>query len=183
MAKRRYMRKPISQFKDMVNRRVFLKCASAAVIAASNGLGLSWSRAAEASTNKPSGAGAISKRETYATQAKGLRILPGQWRPHYPWEHIVWISPSWPSQDYLWLDFPEAIFTDRGLIFLSHINPDVPAMYADWPRVEWRKVQGGIQPSRHSDEIKRSDSLLLGGRRTRSGKILQKISADPKRKA
>lgn len=78
-------------------------------------------------------------KETYENQAKGLRILPGAWRPHYPWEHIVWISPSWPSQDYLWLDFPEAIFTDRGLIYLSHVNPAAPAVYTDWPRVEWKR--------------------------------------------
>lgn len=80
-------------------------------------------------------------KETYETQAKGMRILPGVWRPHYPWEHIVWVSPSWPSQDYIWLDFPEAVFTDRGLLFLSHINPAAPAVYADWPRIPW-KVEG-----------------------------------------
>jgi hypothetical protein len=81
---------------------------------------------------------AVAPKETYENQAKGLRILPGAWRPHYPWEHIVWISPSWPSQDYIWLDFPEAVFTDRGLLFLSHINPAAPAVYPDWPVVKWK---------------------------------------------
>jgi len=82
--------------------------------------------------------------ESYETQAKGMRILPGQWRPHYPFEQIAWISPSWPSQDYLWLDFPEAIFTNQGLIFLSHINPRVPSLYTDLPAVVWRREPDGI---------------------------------------
>jgi hypothetical protein len=149
------------RIKDIVNRRVFLKSAGAAVLAACNGLGPSLGRAAEAST---SGAGATPKRETYATQAKGLRILPGQWRPHYPWEHIVWIIPSWPSQDYLWLDFPDAIFTNRGLLFLSHINPDAPAVYADWPRVEWRTIPGGI-----GFERRLPDGVSFGGSVTKAG--------------
>src|SRR5262249_45112080 len=98
------------------------------------------------------------QKETYDNQAKGLRILPGAWRPHYPWEHIAWISPSWPSQDYIWLDFPEAIFTDRGLIFLSHINPAAPAVYADWPKVEWKNDGGRI-----SFERKLPDGIAFGG--------------------
>jgi hypothetical protein len=76
----------------------------------------------------------------------------------------VWISPSWPSQDYLWLDFPEAIFTNQGLIFLSHINPDAPAVYADWPRIEWRKVQGGIAFDRRLP-----DGVSFGGSATKAG--------------
>ncbi|MBI5094404.1 MAG: hypothetical protein HZB26_18455 [Candidatus Hydrogenedentes bacterium] len=82
--------------------------------------------------------------ETYKTQAKGIRILPGQWRPHYPWEHIAWVSPSWPSQDYIWLDFPEAIFTSQGLLFLSHINPPFPTVFSDLPQTPWRQIDGGI---------------------------------------
>jgi hypothetical protein len=78
-------------------------------------------------------------------QATGLRIYPGAWRPHYRWEHIAWVSPSWPCQDYVWLDFPEAIFTDRGLLFLSHINPRVPSVYTDLPRVEWHTVYNGLR--------------------------------------
>ncbi len=75
----------------------------------------------------------------YERHASGIRILPGQWRPHYPFEQIAWISPPWPSQDYLWLDFPEAIFTDAGLIYLSHVNPDFPVLYPDLPGVAWQK--------------------------------------------
>ncbi|MCC6695532.1 MAG: hypothetical protein IT365_07870 [Candidatus Hydrogenedentes bacterium] len=82
--------------------------------------------------------------ETYETQAKGIRILPGQWRPHYPWEHIAWVSPAWPSQDYIWLDFPEAIFTSQGLIFLSHINPGIDTVFHDLPRVAWIESAEGL---------------------------------------
>ena len=86
--------------------------------------------------------------DTYETQARGPRILPGQWRPHYPWEHIAWVSPPWPSQDYLWLDFPEAIFTNQGLVFLSHINPRVPSVYTDLPRVAWEVRADGLRFAR-----------------------------------
>ena len=58
--------------------------------------------------------------DTYETHAKGIRILPGQWRPLYPFEQIAWVSPPWPSQDYIWLDFPEAIFCNLGLLYFGH---------------------------------------------------------------
>jgi len=103
-------------------------------------------------------AGAQAAEETYATVAKDIRILPGQWRPHYEWEHIAWVSPSWPSQDYIWLDFPEAIFTDRGLIFLSHVNPTAPAVYKSWPNVPWEIADGGI-----AFERKLPDGVAFGG--------------------
>lgn len=34
-----------------------------------------------------------------AGESSGVRIVPGMWRPHYPYEQIVWISPPWPSAD------------------------------------------------------------------------------------
>jgi hypothetical protein len=83
--------------------------------------------------------------DTYETHAKGIRILPGMWRPHYPYEQIAWISPSWPCQDYLWLDFPEAIFTDKGLLFLSHVNPPLPTVFQDLPPVPWKRIPGGVE--------------------------------------
>lgn len=83
-------------------------------------------------------------KETYETEAKGIRIKPGSWRPHYPWEHIAWVSPSWPSQDYLWMDFPEAIFTSQGLIYLSHINPPIDTVYDSLPAVPWTVTDDGI---------------------------------------
>ena len=75
--------------------------------------------------------GVMNKR--YETQATGLRILPGQWRPHYPWEHIAWVSPPWASQDYVWLDFPEAICSSLGFLYLSHVNPPIPTIFKDLP--------------------------------------------------
>ena len=115
-----------------LSRRAFLHSASA--LCAASGLSSAVAEDAE----KP----------TYDNDAKSLRILPGTWRPHYPWEHIVWVSPSWPSQDYIWLDFPEAIFTDRGLIYLSHINPAAPAVYKDWPKVEWKVEENRVSCER-----------------------------------
>ena len=82
--------------------------------------------------------------ETYATHAKGIRVLPGQWRPHYAFEQIAWVSPPWPSQEYLWLDFPEGIFTDSGLLYLSHVNPQHPVRFPNLPKVEWKTVADGI---------------------------------------
>jgi hypothetical protein len=81
----------------------------------------------------------------YYSHAKGIRIFPGAWRPHYPWEHIAWVSPSWPSQDYIWLDFPEAIFTSQGLIYLSHVNPPIHTVYTDLPPVPWKKTGQGME--------------------------------------
>jgi len=84
------------------------------------------------------------KKQTYENHMKGIRILPGHWRPHYPFEQIAWVSPPWPSQDYIWLDFPEAIFTKRGLIYLSHVNPAHPVVFPDLPRIAWNKIHNGI---------------------------------------
>jgi hypothetical protein len=84
-------------------------------------------------------------RETYETHATGIRILPGQWRPHYPFEQIAWISPSWPSQEYLWLDFPEAIFAADQLYFLSHVNPAVRTDLPGLAKVPWEEIPGGLQ--------------------------------------
>ncbi|MEO2046652.1 MAG: hypothetical protein ABGX16_08770 [Pirellulales bacterium] len=100
--------------------------------------------------------------DTYDTHAVGIRIYPGRWRPHYPWEHIAWVSPPWPSQDYLWLDFPEAIFTSQGLIYLSHINPPIHTVYPSLPRVPWKKVSGGIGFDRTLP-----NNISFGGRVTR----------------
>ena len=78
----------------------------------------------------------------------GICILPGQWRPHYPYEQIAWIRPTWGGDQYVWLDFPEAIFTDIGLIFLSHINPQIRSMYPELPKVEWQVEAEGISYER-----------------------------------
>lgn len=78
----------------------------------------------------------------------GIRILPGQWRPHCAYEHIAWISPSWSSRDYVWLDFPEAIFAESELIYLGHASPVFVARFRDLPKVEWQNIPGGIAHER-----------------------------------
>lgn len=118
-------------------RRGFLRTAGAALGAAAV-----WPQLAKAQAPPALG-------ETYDTQIGGIRILPGYWRPHYPWEHILWVSPAWPSQDYIWLDFPEALFTNRGLLYLSHINPQAPAAYPEWPPIPWKPVDGGLACTRN----------------------------------
>ena len=100
--------------------------------------------------------------DSYDTHAVGIRIFPGSWRPHYPWEHIAWVSPPWPCQDYIWLDFPEAIFTSQGLIYLSHVNPPIPTVYPSLPRVPWKNVPGGI-----GFERTLPDGVSFGGSVTR----------------
>lgn len=102
---------------------------------------------------------------TYETHAKGIRILPGQWRPHYEFEQIAWISPPWPSQDCIWLDFPEAIFTRSGLLYLSHVNPAVPnVLFQHLPKVPWRTLPNGI-----SFERSLPNGVTFGGSVTTDG--------------
>ncbi|MBI3684665.1 MAG: hypothetical protein HY235_30210 [Acidobacteria bacterium] len=105
------------------------------------------------------GASVVSGQQTYETHAKGIRIVPGQWRPHYRFEQIAWISPPWPSQDYLWLDFPEAIFSSRGLLFLSHVNPPLPQLFPDLPQAPWRTTSSGI-----AFERSLPNAVAFGGR-------------------
>lgn len=102
-------------------------------------------------------------KKTYETDVAGIRILPGQWRPHYPFEQIAWVSPPWPSQDYLWLDFPEAIFTRAGLLYLSHNNPAFPTLFPEQPGVAWQPASGGIRFERRLP-----NQVKLGGSVTRS---------------
>lgn len=105
--------------------------------------------------------------DTYETEAKGIRIMPGYWRPHYPWEHIAWVSPSWPSQDYIWMDFPEAIFTSQGLIYLSHINPPIDTVYESLPAVPWTVQEDGVSFERVlPSNIAFGGSLTIGSETT-----------------
>lgn len=96
--------------------------------------------------------------ETYETHAKGIRILPGQWRPHYRFEQIAWVSPPWPSQDYIYLDFPEAIFSSLGLLYLSHVNPPIPTVFTDLPPVPWQSAD-----NRLSFERQLPNDVVFGG--------------------
>lgn len=120
-----------------LSRRIFLGASAAAAAA---GMGVT----PESGQNSPR-ISAPPATNTYETHMKSIRILPGQWRPHYPWEHIAWVSPPWPSQDYIWLDFPEAIFTNQGLLFLSHVNPAIDSVFHDLPPVSWDILPDGTQ--------------------------------------
>jgi hypothetical protein len=84
------------------------------------------------------------RKKLHERDLTGIQIIPGMWRPHYPWEHIAWVKPPWLTQDYIWMDFPEAIFTDQGLLFLSHINPPFPQLFPNEPHVPWKYIAGGI---------------------------------------
>jgi hypothetical protein len=108
----------------------------------------------------------------YGARPAGVRVMSGQWRPHYPYEHIAWVSPPWPSQDYVWLDFPEAIFTDRGLLYLSHVNPMFPVLFPDPPQEAWHAVPGGIAYERRlPDGVRFGGSVTAGGSESASLEI------------
>lgn len=142
---------------QMVSRRTVLRAAGATAAAMAV-----LPAGAEEPPAKPDAA--PPPVETYETHAKGLRILPGMWRPHYPWEHIAWVSPSWPSQDYLWLDFPEALFTNQGLLYLSHVNPPIPTVYSELPAVPWTRLPEGMRFERTLP-----NGVVFGGSITHAG--------------
>ncbi len=75
-------------------------------------------------------------------------ISPGMWRPQYPWEHVAWICPPWDNDDFIWLAFPEAIFTAQGLFYLSHVNPAFPSRYGELSKVAWEQDTAGIHYQR-----------------------------------
>ena len=75
-------------------------------------------------------------------------LAAGAWRPMYPWEHIAWINPPWENDDFIWLDFPEAIFTDQGLLYLSHINPAFPVRFPDLGPEGWTQTGGALRYER-----------------------------------
>lgn len=118
-------------------RRTLLRAAGVAAAALAAGT-------VGAQEEEPAKRAPVPPESPYETQVQGIRIKPGQWRPHYEWEQIAWVSPSWPSQEYVWLDFPEAIFTDRGLLFLSHVNPPIPTVFTGLIKVPWREMEEGI---------------------------------------
>ena len=89
-----------------------------------------------------------------------FHILPGQWRPQCPWEHIAWISPPWPSQYYLWLDLPETVFCGGENFFLSHINDEYPPTFHDLPKVNWTATSTGLTAKRRLPNGVEFDMLI-----------------------
>ena len=57
------------------------------------------------------------------------------------------------------MDFPEAIFSDQGLLYLSHVNSDYPTLFADLPRIPWRKIPHGV-----AFERRLPNGVRFGGR-------------------
>ncbi len=70
-----------------------------------------------------------------------IHIHPGAWRPLYNSEQIFWISPPWKADQYIYIDFPEAIFIhssypntefnplDEPVMYLSHVSDLLPAFF------------------------------------------------------
>jgi hypothetical protein len=144
-----------------LSRRAFFRQVGFAASAASAAGTLALPNAV-AGTPPPKQASKVAL--TYDTAARGVRIFPGEWRPHYPWEHIAWVSPAWPSQEYIWLDFPEAIFCNLGLIFLSHVDPpmDIPL-----PQVKWSNIPNGIAYDRQlPNGVRFGGSVVKGNEAT-----------------
>ncbi len=102
----------------------------------------------------------------YDAAVEGIHIAPGAWRPLFNKEHIAWISPPWPSEQYIWLDFPEAIFVDQELLFLGHISQRFPSKFNDLTKVEWQKIDNGIR-----FEQQLPDGIKFGGSVTKKDEI------------
>ena len=73
-----------------------------------------------------------------------MDIIPGIWRPMFGSEQVAWISPPWESEEYIWVDFPEAIFVDGKMIYLGHIDQRFPTPYPTLKSVSWKKTAKGI---------------------------------------
>ncbi len=95
----------------------------------------------------------------------GIHICQGNWRPMFGSEHIVWVSPPWKSQEYLYIDFPEAIFIDDALLYLGHVNPRFPARYCyQLPNASWFETDSAVQYERElSDEVSFGGEVKLKG--------------------
>lgn len=77
--------------------------------------------------------------------ADRIRIEPGHWRPEGPYEQIAWVHLPWADSGLVMLDFPEAVFSDQGLLFLSHVSQCFHQLWPDLPKVEWQTIDGGIR--------------------------------------
>lgn len=96
----------------------------------------------------------------------GIHICRGCWRPMFESEHVVWISPPWESKEYIYIDFPEAIFTGETLFYLGHIDSRFPARYNyKLPEAAWEETDSGVRYERKLD-----DEVSLGGEAKLKGK-------------
>jgi hypothetical protein len=90
--------------------------------------------------------------------AEAIRIEPGHWRPEDAYEQIAWVHLPWADAGYVMLDFPEAVFCDQGLLFLSHTSPCFQQVYADIPQMPWEACDDGIRFERRLP-----NALVYGG--------------------
>jgi len=102
----------------------------------------------------------------YDNAVDGIHITPGAWRPLFNKEHIAWINPPWASEKYVWLDFPEAIFSGQDLLFLGHISQRFPSKYNDLEKAAWQITENGIQ---YKQQL--PDGISFGGSVTKKDKI------------
>ena len=91
--------------------------------------------------------------------ASRIRIEPGSWRPEGPYEQIAWVHLPWPGAGTVMLDFPEAVFSDQGLLFLSHRSACFHPKWPDLPKADWQSVPGGI-----AFERRLPNGFVYGGR-------------------
>ena len=94
----------------------------------------------------PGKPGLISREENRAvfdSIRNQMHLCPGKWRPLFNSEQIFWVSPPWPSSEYIYVDFPEAIFVDGMPAYLSHVSAVLPTLYNyKLPKVQWKERDG-----------------------------------------
>ena len=73
-----------------------------------------------------------------------MDIIPGLWRPMFRSEQVAWISPSWESQEYVWFDFPEAIYIDGEFLYMGHLSKRFTTPYPNEKSAPWTTIENGI---------------------------------------
>ncbi|MCK5907104.1 MAG: hypothetical protein KAG37_05900 [Flavobacteriales bacterium] len=73
-----------------------------------------------------------------------MDIIPGLWRPMFESEQVAWISPPWESSEYIWFDFPEAIWEEGKLLYLGHVDKKFPTKFPKEKSAPWTKIENGI---------------------------------------
>ena len=94
-----------------------------------------------------------------------MHITPGKWRPLFNSEQIFWVSPPWASSNYIYVDFPEAIFVNEMPAYLSHVSGVLPTLFNyQLPVVDWQENDGVISYTRKlgnymdfGGEVRRTD--------------------------
>lgn len=100
-----------------------------------------------------------------------MDIIPGMWRPMFESEQVAWISPPWESQEYIWFDFPEAIWEDGSLLYLGHIDKRFPTLFPTEKSAPWIKSEYGI-----SYEQVLPNGVSFGGNITRQEENIATLS-------